>query len=193
LTNFFTQRYSRQGLWSLFLMSAFVQHAWTLILVFRDMDWMTARTNFWDALGVAGYALVFAFVESLVLFLVIALLGFLVSTAWDQNKRVALLSVLILIASLWAALGQLYFLIQYQPPVWLLSLAAHNGHPIRVLYGIAILLVTPTLALPAWFMLRSEGFLKGFNSLAERLSLLAGFYLFFDLLGLIYVIVRNVF
>lgn len=193
MTNFFTQRYSKQGLWSLFLMSAFVQHAWTLILVFRDMDWMTARTNFWDALGVAGYAMLFAFVESLILFLIMSLLGFLVSTVWEQNRRVALLSLLILIASLWGVLGQLYFLTQYQPPVWFLSLLAQNGHPIRVLYSIAIVLVVPTLALPTWFMLRSDGFLKGFNSLTERLSLLAGFYLFFDVLGLVYVIIRNVF
>ena len=63
-----TQRYTRQGLWSLFLMCAFPLHAWTLILAFRDISWLTDRTNAWDAVGVTSYGLVFAFVESMVLF-----------------------------------------------------------------------------------------------------------------------------
>ena len=191
MTNFFTQRYSKQGLWSLFLMCAFPLHFWTLILVFRDIQWMTERTNFWDALGVASYAMVFAFLESLLLFLILTLLGFLVPTQWTRETRIALLTVLFLILSIWAMLSQLYFLAAVQAPGWFIFLMARTGHPVRILYALALILVTPTLALPAWFALRSEKFLKSVNSLIERLSLLSGLYLFFDVVGLIIVIIRN--
>ena len=191
MTNFFTQRYSKQGLWSLFLMCAFPLHFWTLILVFRDIQWMTERTNFWDALGVASYAMVFAFLESLLLFLILTLLGFLVPTQWSRETRIALLTVLFLILSIWAMLSQLYFLAAVQTPGWFIFLMARTGHPVRILYALALILVTPTLALPAWLALRSEKFLKSVNSLIERLSLLSGLYLFFDVVGLIIVIIRN--
>lgn len=191
MTNFFTQRYSKQGLWSLFLMCAFPLHFWTLILVFRDIQWMTERTNFWDALGVASYAMVFAFLESLLLFLILTLLGFLIPTQWTRETRIALLAVLFLILSVWAMLSQLYFLAAVQTPGWFIFLMARTGHPVRILYALALILVTPTLALPAWFALRSEKFLKSVNSLIERLSLLSGLYLFFDVVGLIIVIIRN--
>lgn len=192
MTHFLTQRYSKQGLWSLFLMCAFPLHAWTLILVFRDLSWMAERTNFGDALGVAAYAMLFAFIESLLLFIVMALLGFLVSTRWDQERRVALLTVLFLIASLWSMLSQLYFLANLQAPDWFLSILAQNGHPVRVLYALAFVVIAPTVAFPAWLILRSEKAVKSIHALIERLSLLSAFYLFFDVLGLVFVIVRNV-
>jgi len=173
-------------------MCAFPLHAWTLVMVFRDLSWMAERTNFGDALGGGAYALLFAFVESLVLFLVMTLLGFLVSTAWDQGRRVALVTVLYWIAALWSMIGQLYFLTQFQAPDWLLGFLIQNGHPVRVMYALAFFLVAPTVALPAWFILRSEKAVKFTNSLVERLSLLSAFYLFFDLVGLVFVIVRNV-
>ena len=191
MSRFFDQRYSKQGLWSLFLMCAFPLHAWTLVLVFRDLSWMSERTNFWDAVGVAAYALLFAFIESLVCFVILALLGFLVSTAWDQSRRLALLAMLFLVLSLWAMLGQLYFLTGFQVPSWLLDFMVRDGHPVRIMYAILLAAVTPSLALPAWFALRSQGFAKAVNALVERLSLLTSFYLVFDVAGLVLVLVRN--
>lgn len=192
MTHFLTRRYSKQGLWSLFLMCAFPLHAWTLVMLFRDLSWMAERTNFGDALGGGAYALLFAFVESLIFFLVMTLLGFLVSTAWDQDRRVVLVTVLYWIAALWSMTGQLYFLTQFQAPDWFLGFLIQNGHPVRVMYALAFFLVAPTVALPAWLILRSEKLVKSINSLIERLSLLSAFYLFFDLVGLVFVIVRNV-
>ena len=72
---FFANRYSRQGLGSLFLTCAFPLHFWALLMAFRDISWVAERTNLWDAIGVLGYGLVFALVESILIFLVLALLG----------------------------------------------------------------------------------------------------------------------
>jgi hypothetical protein len=77
-------RYTRQGLWTLFLMCALPLHIWTLILAFRDLPWLTDRTNAWDAWRVS-YGLIFAW-SSVLLFLVFLLLGMLVP-GWARSAN----------------------------------------------------------------------------------------------------------
>lgn len=192
MANFITQRYSKQGLWSLFLMCAFPLHAWTLILAFRDLSWLTDRTNAWDAVGVTAYGLLFAFIESLAVFLIAALLGFLVTRHWDTDRRISLLSILVLILSLWAMVSQLYFLAGVSVPQSLIDTLVHISHPVRILYGIALAAVTPTVLVPAILILRSDKAIQFTRGLIERLSLLTMFYLLFDVVGLVIVIIRNV-
>ena len=191
LLNPISQHYSKQGLWSLFLMCAFPLHAWTLILAFRDLSWLTDRTNAWDAVGVTAYGLLFAFTESVAIFLIAALMGFLVTRYWDSNRRISLLSVLVLILSLWAMVSQLYFLAGVSVPDALINFFAHISHPVRILYGIALAAVTPTVLVPALLILRSDKALQFTKGLIERLSLLTMFYLLFDVAGLVIVIIRN--
>lgn len=191
MLNPISQHYSKQGLWSLFLMCAFPLHAWTLILAFRDLSWLTDRTNAWDAVGVTAYGLLFAFTESVAIFLIAALMGFLVTRYWDSNRRISLLSVLVLILSLWAMVSQLYFLAGVSVPDGLIDFFAHISHPVRILYGIALAAVTPTVLVPALLILRSDKALQFTKGLIERLSLLTMFYLLFDVAGLVIVIIRN--
>ncbi|HEY2981084.1 MAG TPA: hypothetical protein VGJ22_07885 [Anaerolineales bacterium] len=186
-----TRRYSRQGLWTLFLMCAFPLHAWTLLLAFRDLSWLTERTNAWDAVGVASYGLVFAFVESVIIFLLAALLGFLVSDGWEPERRIAVMSVLVLIASFWAIVSQLFFLFGVSLPGSVIYSLAQIPHPVRVLYAITFLIVAPTLLIPALMVLRSDKSYQATRSLIDRLSLLTTFYLLFDVAGLLIVIIRN--
>lgn len=184
--------YSKKGLWSLFLVSAFPLHVWTIILAFRDFSWVTERTNSWDAIGVVSYGLIFAFVESLMVFLVATALGFLVSKKWDENRRIALIGLLVLITSLWAIAGYLYFMLQVSLPGQTVAFLVNQAHPLRTLYMLSLILIGITVAVPTFFILRSDKFVSGIQALFERLSLLTQFYLFFDIIGLIIVVVRNV-
>ena len=97
-------------------MCALPLHAWTLILAFRDLSWLTDRTNAWDAVGVLCYGLLFAFLESVVVFLVASLLGFLTPPRWEPKRRIAVLSIVVLVMSLWAMVTQLFFLTNAQIP-----------------------------------------------------------------------------
>jgi len=186
------KQYSKQGLWSLFLVCAFPLHLWTIILAFRDFSWVSERTNSWDAVGVLSYGLIFAFIESVVVFLVTLLLGFLISKKWEEDRRNALLGNLVLIASLWAMASYLYFIVQVSISGQTIDFFVSLKHPLRFLYAISLAFVGTTVTLPTYFILRSEKFLQFIKGLFERLSLLTVFYLFFDLIGLIIVIVRNV-
>ena len=173
-------------------MCAFPLHAWTLILAFRDISWLTERTNLWDAVGVTSYGLVFAFIESLAFFALVALLGYLVPGGWEVDRRVALLTVLALVASLWAMLEQLFFLIGTGLPGWFIGLLVRSGHPARVFYMLLLGVVGITALAPALLVMRSDRGYRAVRGLIDRLSVLTTFYLVLDLIGLVIVIVRNI-
>ncbi len=192
VATFIVQRYSRQGLWFLFLTCAFPLHFWTLILVFRDISWLTERTNVWDAIGVASYGMIFGFTESVVIFLVLALLGFLTPKQWETDRRIAFLALLILITSVWGMIGQLLFLWNIFLPPQAIQFLRSSSHPLRIIYAACLVVVTPTVLLPVYTFIRSNKAVMIMQNIMERLSLLTMFYLFFDLLALMIVIIRNI-
>ncbi len=189
---FITQKYSRQGLLSLFLTCVFPLHVWALIMVFRDISWIAARTNVWDAVGVASYAMVFAFTESLLLFLAAALLGFIIPWGWQPDRRIAFLALLVLILSLWGIIAQLLSLWNVSLPAQVIQILRSSAHPVRFLYAVWLAIVTPTVLLPVYLFVRSKKAVAVMQNMMERLSLLAALYLVFDLLGLIIVVIRNI-
>jgi hypothetical protein len=192
VADFITQRYSKKGLWSLFLICAFPLHLWTLIFAFRDISWLTERTNLWDAIGVVSYGMIFAFVESIVIFLVLALLGLILPAQWYSDRRIAFLSLLILLTSAWGMISQLLLVWSVPLPIQAIRFLRSSNHPLRILYAACLAVVTPTILLPVYLFIKSKKSIAFMQDLMERLSLLATFYLFFDLVGLIIVIIRNI-
>jgi hypothetical protein len=183
-------RYTRGGLWSLFLMSALLQHAWTIILAFNDVGWLTERTNAWDAIGVLSYGLLFALIESALLFVLFALLGLLLPRRWEAERRVAVLSCLVLVLSIWAIVSQWFFLAHLRFSAGIIGFLVESGHPLWVIYGVLAPIVLASFGLPFWAT-TSRGGLKFVSAMIERLGLLATLYLFFDALALIVIVIRN--
>ena len=192
MADFITQRYSKKGLWSLFLICAFPLHLWTLIFAFRDISWLTERTNLWDAIGVVSYGMIFAFVESVVIFLVLALLGLILPAQWYSDRRIAFLSLLILLTSVWGMISQLLLVWSVPLPIQAIQFLRSSNHPLRMLYAACLVVVTPTILLPVYLFIKSKKSIAFMQDLIERLSLLATFYLFFDFVGLIIVMIRNI-
>jgi hypothetical protein len=183
--------YTRQGLWSLFLMCALPLHAWTMILGFRDLSWLTERTNAWDAVGVLCYGLLFALVESVLLFGVAGLLGFVLPRGWEAERRIGVLSVLVLVLSLWAMVAQLFFLLNVQLPGWLIGFLVWSRHPLWFLYSVVPAVVGLSFGLPVWWLMRGGRGLRAMGTAIERLGLLATFYLVFDAAAIVIVLIRN--
>jgi hypothetical protein len=88
--------------------------------------------------------------------------------------------------------GQLYFLWGGTTPAWVVGLLVGTGHPLRWIYIVLALLIFPTVAIPAIWLLRSDKALQGSAALFERLSLLSGLYLSLDLVALAITVIRNV-
>lgn len=172
-------------------MSALPLHVWTIILALRDFDWVSVRTNSWDAVGVIAYGLAFAMIESLVVVIGAIVLGFLVSRKWEEKRRVALMSVLVIILSLWSIFNQSYFLNEMSPPAWLAEFIFRTGRPVVALYVLALILTSLSFAIPTYFIVRSDKFLRILQEGIDRLSLLMTLYLVFDIAALVIILVRN--
>jgi hypothetical protein len=191
VAHFIAQRYSKQGLVSLFLTCAFPLHFWALLLAFRDISWLAERTNLWDAVGVVSYGMVFAFAESVVIFLILVLLGLITPIRWRAGRRVTFLGLLILLVSLWGIVSQLLFLWNVSLPEQVIQFLRHSSHPLRILYLLCLAVVIPTILLPFYLFVRSKGSVALMQDLMERFSLLTTFYLVFDMVGFVIVIIRN--
>ncbi|GAB4398487.1 MAG: hypothetical protein OHK003_20810 [Anaerolineales bacterium] len=187
----FKKYYSKQGLWTLFLMCALPLHLWTFFLAFRDFDWISERTNSWDAVGVIAYGLIFALTESVIVFITAGILGFLISAKWDEKRRIALMSVLVTILSLWSIFNQTYFLRQMPPPDWFISIAIQTGRPLVFLYLLALTAIIISVIVPTYLTLNSDKTIQAIREGTERLSLLMAMYLVFDFGALIIILVRN--
>lgn len=172
-------------------MCALPLHAWTLVLAFRDLSWLTDRTNAWDAVGVLCYGLVFAFMESAIVFLITTLLGLLSPRRWTPDRRVGVLSILVLVLSLWAMAAQLFFLTEFRVPGEIIAFLVRSQHPLRVIYAVLPALVGASFLVPIVLVVRSERGTRVMSGLIERLGLLSTFYLVFDAAALVIVVIRN--
>ena len=191
VTSKLEKRYTRTGLWQLFVAAAFPLHVWSIILILMDISWVAERTNYWDAIGVASYGLVFAIFESLLIWGVLVMVGFLLTKKWSENKRVVLLGVIALTTALWAMFGQLYFLMEWSFPQGIIQFLARQAHPLRILYMGYLAVIGAIMLLVIYFAIFSEMFQKGFTTLIDRLSTLMGLYLFLDIVSMIVVLIRN--
>jgi hypothetical protein len=161
-------------------------------MVFRDVSWLTERTNLWDAIGVVSYGMLFAFIESILVFLVVVLIGLVIPKQWHSDRRIAFLALLILITSAWAMMSQLLFLWNVSLPAPAVQFLRNSDHPLRILYGGALAIVASTVLLLVFLFIKSKNSVAFMQNIMERVSLLTMFYLLFDVLGLIIVVIRNV-
>lgn len=188
--NWLEQYYSKQEVWTLFLISAFPLHVWALILFFWDFSWIEERSGTWNSIGVGAYALVIAMVESVFVLLVSLLLGFLIPKVWSLRERASAMALIILLMSVWAILGQLYF-ISAPNLTWLILTLASFSSPLFLLYlGLGGIIVI-SFVIPIWFALNSEKFRRGLDAVVERVSLLTILYLAVDAVSIIIVAWRN--
>jgi hypothetical protein len=187
------KRYSRQGLLTLFLVCAFLPHAWTLILAFKDFSLLMSRLGgVGGAVGEMSYGLVFSFLDTLLIFIVTALLGFLVSVHWQENRRISLLGLVVGIGMLWEIVAQAYVIWSLHLPGTVARFLTQFHLPFGFYYALTLLVVVATILVPALLILRNEKFYKVLQACMERITLLSGFYLFLDAVALVIVIVRNV-
>jgi hypothetical protein len=160
-------------------------------MILRDLSWVSQRTNFWDAIGLAAYGLLFALVESTLVFLILLLLSILIPRRWDEEKRISLAFILFYVTAIWAIIGQLFFLVGIPAPEWLIHFLINTAHPGRYLYAITILLILPTILIPVYIVARSQKAVRLLRTVMDKLELITTIYLGLDFFGLVIVLLRN--
>ncbi len=159
-------------------------------MVFNDIEFVAERTNFWDAVGYAGYSLLFALAESLLIALVLWLFSLVFPKNWEETRTISVV-------------GSIYLILAGASMV---DMAANVFSKLRIsrqyLYGLenftaltyALIIGAILIALAAALLLilKNNKAEKIFGEFFERVMLLSGFYLLLDLAGLVTVIIRNV-
>lgn len=168
---------SRGDLSLAFVAIAFPVHVWAIINILNFLPSWLLRLSIWELAGVIGYPLVEALLESCIVWLVLVALGFLLPRKWLAEKFVALSSALVWLLAAWTVLVQFIFgrILQWGP-----------GQMIP-----GLLLVAFSFGFVTWLVKRHgriEGWIK---RLVQGLVVLTYFYMVFDMLGLVVVILRN--
>ncbi|MGB2964816.1 MAG: hypothetical protein WBB69_12605 [Anaerolineales bacterium] len=185
-------RFEKDELWQIFVAAAFPLHVWAIILFLNDISWIAERTNVWDAIGVAGYGIVFSGLESILVWLIMVVIGLVFLRKWAKNKRGALLCSLSLAIMGGAILGQLLFFIPPPSSIMWGGVLISNQNPRLLINGVIGLVIGSGTLFLAYCAVYSEKFQSVLFKILDRLSPLMGLYLFLDLLGLIIVIIRNI-
>ena len=184
--------FNRSDLLKLFLIVAFTPHVWTLLMAFRDVDWVAESRMVSGAIGFTAYVLTLSLIESLFLFCGILLLGLLISKKWSKDQRLASLGLVALILSSWSILEQVTLVLLFDKLVKLLSSAAVLGARPWIGFIFLGIFVTLSFVIPLYFVLRSKKFSRFVLVIFDRFAILSGFYLFLDLIAIIILIIRNV-
>jgi hypothetical protein len=186
------QKFARGDWFKLFLVCAFPLHLWTILMVFRDVNWVAERTTGWDALGFSGYALFYTLIESLLLFSFIALLSLLIPKAWNKTLRFSVLSLLAFALAGWSIMEQLILIVFWSR---LRQLASSFTFLVTTPWSVQVLivlLIIISVAVPLLLLRRNEKLQNGVFAILERLTMLSGLYLFLDAVGIVIIIFRNI-
>jgi|WetSurMetagenome_2_1015567.scaffolds.fasta_scaffold337605_2 hypothetical protein len=189
---FFSRTYNRKGIIQLLMVCAFPIHVWAIIMAFRDFSWVAERTNTWDAIGLFSYAVVFAFVETLGVFLIVLFVGFFTPRQWDPEKRLAVLGTLFLMLAIWAVLGQIYSMNGCSLPSWIIDFLVRSDHPFRLLWGGSFVLVAASVTAAGLLVGVTDYGRRATLEIFDRISMLTSLYMVFDLAGIIVLVVRNI-
>ena len=126
----------------------------------------------WEVIGMVAYTLSFAMFETLSVLMVVLLIGMIVPKGWVMEKVVPLVSLWLVELAIMAILFQHHIL--------------HHLPKRELVMGYALI-----LAVSAFIVLRFPRVGDIFRWVAERLMVLSFLYIFFDVLGLLVVILRN--
>lgn len=175
--------------WAFFLWVAFPIHAWAIYYYLINADRYAGRSN-WEAVGLGGYILLIALVETALVTGFLLMLGLLLPRRWPPERRQVARMGVYASAALWLVLGQVVILrFRTRPRITAEFFAPLNQDSVLPLILFLLVLVA-SVTLPLWAAGR-PGWQKALNAIAERVSLLSWLYLALDAAGLVIVILRN--
>lgn len=174
----------------IFLICAFPIHVWSMLMVFKDMEFINARTEFWDGIGYAGYSLLFALLESLLIASLVWGISLLLPKKWESNRTISVVGSMYTILALASILEQAaHAFDQYRISKMLLhGLEKYTSLTIGLIIGAILIAMIVALVL----VLKFDKVAKGLTEFFDRIGMVSYFYLVLDLAGIVIIVLRNV-
>lgn len=135
-------------------------------------SWILYMPTF-EIISTVAYTLSFALIETAIIFLPILALGLILPRSWSRAKYASLSSVMLFVGTGIAVI---------------LQFSIRDDWPKRIL----LISILPLFGFAAIMAIRLPKIGETVLAIAGRLTILTGIYVFFDILGLLVVIARNV-
>ncbi len=170
---FFKNRFSSEELVQIFVACSFPIHVWAIPHMLHDVPSWLLRFTRSELLGVLSYTFTFMLAESILAFLCILILGMLIPRRWLERSIVPFCFVLLIELTILAITLQ-YFTLRH------------------ILYRRLLFVIAVLLAIGFAFGISRIRKIKFFSVvIIERLTPLTFLYIFFDLIALLIVFMRN--
>jgi hypothetical protein len=164
---------------ALYVACSFPIFVWAIANVLVTVSQWLLRLTLWETLGVIAYILGYAFLESLVAFVIALVIALILPRRLVENRFIPLTMVVLTLT-----LGFFIFLNVTQERAML------QGRYLGALAGLAAYLVAAVLAVV--FLRRSERVMRLLNGFIDRLMPLTVLYALVGLAGALIVVYRNV-
>ena len=166
---------SKQSLLSLFLISNFPIHAWTFFIFFQHANWLVELQEN-SASGVLSYFLAIAFVEATSLFILLVILNRIIPLKFTETNQLSFYGL-----SGWSiSIGMI--LVQF--------LDDSSINPL-LMWGLVLFLILYMIFL-IFRMLQYHKISNLTEDLLGRVQVLSTLFLFFDILAIINIFIRNI-
>lgn len=178
MTRFSNRLPQNEDLLLVFGSGVFIIHLWALYNLFYILPAWILRMNIHDLIGAISYVLVFALLESTVLWGTLTLAAIILPPTWFRDYFLVQGASLILLTTIFAMILHFSY-----------ALVATNN---QALVGIIIVFLILTLF--ALIVIRkSQRVEKVWRKILQMTIVPAFFYIPFDLIGLVVIILRNIF
>ena len=191
LLNRITERFPRDFAWRLFLVASLPLNFWAMIVWFRNFGPIDAEYGTWDAIGLGAYLLTYAIIEIAVVYTFFLLVFMLLPHRVMLPRTFTSFSAIYYLVTLGIILLQSRAVIELPSigKLWpmLRIVSRFFSSYYIIIFGFLALAVLAMLA----GILFSPKVTAKVEAIMERLYLLAGIYLSFNLVAVIIILIRN--
>lgn len=170
---------SKKDALTVLMVCAFPIYVWSIIYTFVEIPAWIIRSNTWDLIGLIAYTQAFALFESLSIWCIFLLIGFILPAKFFRDRIVAFSAIIVFTTTVWFIIAHFNSeLISDMPGKQLLFWLFIFGLSVIGMYILV-------------FRFAKLG--RIINTICERLSVLSTLYLLIGALSLIIVFIRNIF
>ena len=166
----------KKMLW-LFLICVFPIHFWAILIFLNNLSWLL-ESGIWFVLGVFSYQLLLAFLEAFLMFVFLVLLSPWLPKTWSEDIKIMFLGNLAWVA--WMGL----IITQYLSP---------NLMKFEIVLLIAGGITVAIFITVQYFSLKNTSIARVHLDIFNRIQILAHLFLGFDVLGFLFILMRNIF
>lgn len=163
-------------------------------MVFYNFDWIARRTVFGDAIGYGAYSLSFALLESLLIFLVVVPIFLILRKKQGSDIAKAIIGTVFFIVTIWMIIYQIdkvnNFFIQATIENIVTTYNLRYRYKIGLVFSAAGIIAL-TIGFPPFLVRRSNKLESIILDFFQQLELISYLYLFFDVIAIVIVIIRN--